>query len=61
MHDRGAWWATVHGVPKSRTWLNDGHFHFQGIKIGKEEIRLSVYVGNMIICVENSKQPTKNS
>ena len=23
--DRGAWWATVHGVAKSQTWL---HFHF---------------------------------
>ena len=22
MH-RGAWWATVHGVAKSRTWLSD--------------------------------------
>ena len=21
--DRGAWWATVHVVAKSRTWLND--------------------------------------
>jgi len=21
--DRGAWWATVHGVPKSQTWLSD--------------------------------------
>ena len=21
--DRGAWWATVHGVTKRRTWLND--------------------------------------
>ena len=21
--DRGAWWATVHGVTKSRTRLND--------------------------------------
>ena len=21
--DRGAWWATVHGVPKSQTCLND--------------------------------------
>ena len=21
--DRGAWWATVLGVPKSQTWLND--------------------------------------
>ena len=23
--DRGAWWATVHGVTKSRTWLSDFH------------------------------------
>ena len=21
--DRGAWWATVHGVSKSLTWLSD--------------------------------------
>ena len=21
--DRGAWWAIIHGVPKSRTWLSD--------------------------------------
>ena len=26
--DRGAWWATVHGVAKSRTWLNDFTFTF---------------------------------
>ena len=25
--DRGAWRATVHGVIKSQTWLNDQHFH----------------------------------
>ena len=24
--DRGAWWATVHGVPKSWTQLSDFHF-----------------------------------
>ena len=24
--DRGAWWATVHWVPKSQTRLNDFHF-----------------------------------
>ena len=23
--DRGAWWATVHGVTKSQTWLSDWH------------------------------------
>ena len=26
--DRGAWWATVHGVTKSWTRLNGYHFHF---------------------------------
>ena len=25
--DRGAWWAAVHGVTKSRTRLSDRHFH----------------------------------
>ena len=24
--DRGAWWATVHGVAKSPTWLTNPHF-----------------------------------
>ena len=26
--DRGAWWATVHGVAKNLTQLSDYHFHF---------------------------------
>ena len=26
--DGGAWWATVHGVTKSRTQLGNQHFHF---------------------------------
>ena len=26
--DRGAWWATVHGVAKSRAQLSNRHFHF---------------------------------
>ena len=28
--DRGAWWATVHGVAKSQTQMTGQHFHFQG-------------------------------
>ena len=27
--DRGAWWATVHGVAKSQTQLSDSHFHLK--------------------------------
>ena len=26
--DRGAWWDTVCGVTKIRTWLSNEHFHF---------------------------------
>ena len=29
--DRGAWWAVVRGVTKSRTRLSSRHFHFQFI------------------------------
>ena len=34
--DRGAWWATVHGVAKSQTQLERLHYHFQrsnGLKV----------------------------
>ena len=29
--DRRAWWATVHEVAKSRTWLSYWQFHFHNI------------------------------
>ena len=32
--DRGAWRATVHGVAKSQTQLNDFHFHFSTKNLG---------------------------
>ena len=32
--DRGAWWATVHGVTKSQTWLSDwAQSHFLTYKV----------------------------
>ena len=30
--DKGAWWATVHGVTKSRTQLNTFTFHFHALE-----------------------------
>ena len=30
--DGGAWWATVHGVTKSRTQLSDFTFHFHALE-----------------------------
>ena len=34
--DRGAWWAVVHGVAKSRTRLNDFTFTFHFHALEKE-------------------------
>jgi len=34
--DGGAWWAAVHGVAKSRTWLSDFTFSFQFHALEKE-------------------------
>ena len=34
--DRGAWWAAVHGVAKSRTRLSDFTFTFHFHALGKE-------------------------
>ena len=42
--DRGAWWAAVHGVVKSRTGLSDFTFSFtswSGDKIGKVTITIN--------------------
>ena len=30
--DRGAWWAAVHGIAESRTWLSDFTFHFHALE-----------------------------
>ena len=39
--DRRAWWATVHGVTKSRTRLSDQHFHWdmRNLQVTGIEIR----------------------
>ena len=34
--DGGAWWAAVHGVPKSRTWLSSFTFNFHLYALEKE-------------------------
>ena len=34
--DDGAWWAAVHGVTKSRTWLSDFTFTFHFHALEKE-------------------------
>ena len=39
--DRGAWWAAVHGVAKSRTRLSDFTFAFHFHALEKEMATLS--------------------
>ena len=34
--DRGAWWATVHGLAEGRTWLSDFTFTFHFCALEKE-------------------------
>ena len=36
--DRGAWWATVHGVAKSRTRLSDFTFYFRDTQITEDTL-----------------------
>ena len=48
--DRGAWWATVYGVTKSRTWLSDFTFTFKEIK--------DLYVENYKTLMKEIKEDT---
>ena len=36
--DRGAWWATVHGITKSWTWLSSSHTHTMCGKMQESEL-----------------------
>ena len=42
--DGGAWWAAVHGVAKSRTWLSDFTFTFHFHALEKEMATLSMFL-----------------
>ena len=45
--DRGAWWATVHGVAKGQTRLSDfTSLHFTGYKINTEKFLAFLYAYN---------------
>ena len=37
--DKGAWWATVHGVTKSQTQLSDSRFRFS-LKLSRDVVGL---------------------
>ena len=41
--DRGAWWATVHGVAKSQTWPSDFTFTLLIVSLPVHEHRMSLF------------------
>ena len=42
--DEGAWWAAVHGVAKSQTWLSDFTFTFHFPALEKEMALAPVFL-----------------
>ena len=60
--DRGAWWAAVHGVPKSRTGLSDFTFTFHFHALEKEmATRSSVLAWRIPGTVEPDGLPSMGS
>ena len=48
--DRGAWWATVHGVTKSRTLLSDFTFTFNVlITTFHKMIHFQIYINKSVL------------
>ena len=47
--DGGAWWATVHGVAKSRTWLSDFTFTFT-LKYDVEHLFIYFFLSVHLLC-----------
>ena len=48
--DRGAWWALVHGLTKSWTWLSDYHFRFHTVTCLTQE---HFFIGFLFLKLEN--------
>jgi len=46
--DGGAWWAAVHGVTKSGTWLNDFTFTFHFHALEKEMATITLYARQQV-------------
>ena len=42
--DRGAWWATVHGVKKSSLLLCDFHFHLSCLGMGLQGHMIALFL-----------------
>ena len=38
--DRGAWWATVHEVPKNQTWLNKQRFKWMNCVVNVNKVKV---------------------
>ena len=52
--DKGAWWATVHGVVKSRTQLRCTHAHFWATATSLCPLPPSSHAFSLWVCVLSS-------
>ena len=52
--DGGAWWATVHGVEKSRTWLSDFTFTFHFHALEKE---MATHSSSLALRIQRTGEP----
>ena len=52
--DRGAWWAAVHGVARSRTRLSDFTFPFHFHALEKE---MATYASVLAWCIPGTAEP----
>ena len=52
--DRGAWWAVVHGVAKSRTRLSDFTFNFHFHALEKE---MATHSGVLVWRIPGTGEP----
>ena len=55
--DGGAWWASVHGVAKSRTWLSDFTFSHQPVSKRVRALGVVGVAGSAVIPISLSQYP----
>ena len=58
--DRGAWWATVHGVAKSQTLLSDFTFTFKNLEVWETiPAALGGFMAVVTVCSDFGAQENK--